>query len=142
MQVLIFNLGNELFALDTARIQSINEPVPVTKVPMAPPHILGLINLRGNIISIIDINLLLGIPETGKPKENAIILELKDEVLGILVDYAAEIIETDDTSLPELNDSKRTDYLEEVISFEDKKALLIDVDKLLESHNGEKDKEH
>lgn len=142
MQVLIFNLGNELFALYTARIQSINEPVPVTKVPMAPPHILGLINLRGNIISIIDINLLLGTPETGKPKENAIILELKDEVLGILVDYAAEIIETDDTSLPELNDSKRTDYLEEVISFEDKKALLIDVDKLLESHNGEKDKEH
>jgi len=138
LQVLIFNLGNELFALDTARIQSINEPVPVTKVPVAPPYILGLINLRGNIISIIDINLLLGIPETGILKENAIILELKDEVLGILVDYAAEIIETDDTSFPELPYSKRTGYFEGVIRFEGRQALLIDVDKLLESHNGGK----
>jgi len=138
LQVLIFNLGNELFALDTARIQSINEPVPVTKVPVAPPYILGLINLRGNIISIIDINLLLGIPETGILKENAIILELKDEVLGILVDYAAEIIETDDTSFPELPYSKMTGYFEGVIRFEGRQALLIDVDKLLESHNGGK----
>ncbi|MHC1721117.1 MAG: chemotaxis protein CheW [Clostridiaceae bacterium] len=138
MQLLIFNLGNELFAIDTAKIQSINEPMPVKKVPLAPPYILGLINLRGNIISIIDINLLLGIPETGNLKENVIILELKDEVLGMMVDYAAEIIETENALQPELPDCKRDGYVEGVVRFEGRAALLIDVEKLLEENNGGK----
>jgi len=134
LQLLIFNLGKELFALDTCKIQSINEPMVITRVPKAPPYILGLINLRGNIISLMDINLLLGIPETGNLKENIIILELKDEVLGILVDCAAEIIETDDAPLSEIPDSQRTDYAEGVIKFENRNALLIDMEKLLEAN--------
>ncbi len=57
MQVVIFKLNNEQFAVQTDKIQSINDAMEITKVPKAPAHIKGLINLRGNIISLLDINL-------------------------------------------------------------------------------------
>ena len=61
MQIVVFKLGDEHFAVETERVQGINDIMGITKVPKAPAYIKGLINLRGNIKSLVDIDLLLDV---------------------------------------------------------------------------------
>ena len=56
MQFVIFKLGEEHFAVETDKILSINDMMAITKVPKAPNYIKGLINLRGSIKSLVDVN--------------------------------------------------------------------------------------
>ncbi len=131
MQVVIFKLNNEQFAVQTDRIQSINDAMEVTKVPKAPAHIKGLINLRGNIISLLDINLLLDIPKGDKSQNNIIILEIEDELVGIVVDDVYEVLDVEESLIERSSDEKRKEYIEGIINFQDRIVTLIDIDKLL-----------
>ncbi|EJP6470978.1 chemotaxis protein CheW [Clostridium sp. FAM 1755] len=131
MQVVIFKLNNEQFAVQTDRIQSINDAMEVTKVPKAPAHIKGLINLRGNIISLLDINLLLDIPKGDKSQNNIIILEIEDELVGIVVDDVYEVLDVEENLIERFSDEKRKEYIEGIINFQDRIVTLIDIDKLL-----------
>src|SRR3954454_13380900 len=56
-QVLTFVLGNETYGVDILRVQEIRGWAPVTKVPHAPPHVLGVLNLRGAIVPIVDLRM-------------------------------------------------------------------------------------
>ncbi|MCR1933693.1 chemotaxis protein CheW [Clostridium tepidum] len=131
MQVVIFKLNNEQFAVQTDRIQSINDAMEVTRVPKAPAHIKGLINLRGNIISLLDINLLLDIPKGDKSQNNIIILEIEDELVGIVVDDVYEVLDVEENLIERSSDEKRKEYIEGIINFQDRIVTLIDIDKLL-----------
>ena len=77
MQIVVFKLGEEHFAVDTERVQGINDMMLVTRVPKSPSYIKGLINLRGSIKSLVDINMLLNI-ESEKEQKSIIILKIKD----------------------------------------------------------------
>ena len=57
----MFKLNDEEFAVETSKVQSINDMMKVTSVPAAPEYIKGLINLRGNVISLLDLELLLDV---------------------------------------------------------------------------------
>ncbi|PRR79387.1 Chemotaxis protein CheW [Clostridium liquoris] len=131
MQVVIFRLGNEQFAVETAKVQSINDMMKITKVPNAPEHIKGLINLRGNIISLLDINLLLGVNHNGNEQDNIIILNIEDEMVGITVDQVDEVLEVDESLLEKLEEDRKRAYIKGVINFKDRVVTLIDIDKLL-----------
>ncbi len=130
MQVVIFKLNNEQFAVQTDKIQSINDAMEITKVPKAPTHIKGLINLRGNIISLLDINLLLDIPKEIK-QNNIIILEMEDELVGIAVDDVYEVLDVEEKLIERSSDERRKEYIEGIINFQDRIVTLIDIDKLL-----------
>ncbi|EJO5346091.1 chemotaxis protein CheW [Clostridium botulinum] len=131
MQVVIFKLNNEQFAVQTDKIQSINDAMEITKVPKAPTHIKGLINLRGNIISLLDINLLLDIPKGDKNQNNIIILEMEDELVGIAVDDVYEVLDVEEKLIERSSDERRKEYIEGIINFQDIIVTLIDIDKLL-----------
>ncbi|ACQ53603.1 chemotaxis protein CheW [Clostridium botulinum] len=131
MQVVIFKLNNEQFAVQTDKIQSINDAMEITKVPKAPAHIKGLINLRGNIISLLDINLLLDIPKEDKSQNNIIILEMEDELVGIAVDDVYEVLDVEENLIERSSDERRKEYIEGIINFQDRIVTLIDIDKLL-----------
>ena len=92
MQFVTFKLGEEYFAIDTRRVQSINEMITITKVPKAPKHIKGLINLRGSIKPLVDIRMLLNI-EDDYESENIIIVQLGNEEVGIAVDEVVEVLD-------------------------------------------------
>ncbi|NMM61263.1 purine-binding chemotaxis protein CheW [Clostridium sp. P21] len=130
MQVVIFKLNNEQFAVKTAKVQSINDAMEITKVPKAPAHIKGLINLRGNVISLLDINLLLDVSKSEEKQNNIIILEMEDELVGITVDQVDEVLEVEEEIIEKNNDEKKA-YIEGVINFKDRIVTLIDIDKLL-----------
>ena len=129
MQVVVFRINNEQFAIETNRVQTINDSVQVTKVPMAPSYIKGLINLRGNVISLLDINLLLDIPKNDRSEENIIIVERDEELIGISVDQVDEVIDVDENLLEKPEDSGK-DYIQGVINFQDRIVTLINIDKL------------
>ncbi|EDU36108.1 CheW-like protein [Clostridium sporogenes ATCC 15579] len=131
LQVVIFKLNNEQFAVQTDKIQSINDAMEITKVPKAPTHIKGLINLRGNIISLLDINLLLDIPKGDKSQNNIIILEMEDELVGIAVDDVYEVLDVEEKLIERSSDERRKEYIEGIINFQDRIVTLIDIDKLL-----------
>lgn len=130
MQVVIFRLNNELFAVETAKVQSINNAMGITKVPKAPAYIKGLVNLRGNVISLLDINLLMDIPKSGKSENSIIILEMEEELVGIVVDQVDEVLDLDEEMIEKVNDENKKAYVQGIINFKDRVVTLIDIDKL------------
>ncbi|HBC97139.1 MAG TPA: chemotaxis protein CheW [Clostridium sp.] len=131
MQVVIFRLNNELFAVETAKVQSINNAMGITKVPKAPAYIKGLVNLRGNVISLLDINLLMDIPKSGKSENSIIILEMEDELVGVTVDQVDEVLDLDENIIEKVNDEKKKAYIEGIINLDNRVVTLINIDKLL-----------
>jgi len=131
MQVVVFRLNNEQFAVETEKVQSINDIMKITKVPKAPKYIKGLINLRGNVISLLDINLLLDIDKSSTEQQNIIILKIQDELVGIVVDQVDEVLDVDKNKIENLEESRRKIYIKGIINFLDRIVTLIDIDKLI-----------
>ncbi len=131
MQVVVFKLADEQFAVETAKVQSINDTMGITIVPNAPNHIKGLINLRGNIISLLDINLLLDIEKNNNGQNNIIILEMEDELVGITVDQVDEVLDIDDDIIEKVESDKIKAFIKGVINLKDRIITLIEIDKLL-----------
>lgn len=130
MQVIVFRLLDEQFAVGTEIVKSINDIMEITKVPNAPPYIMGLINLRGNVSSLLNINLLLNIPDSEK-QESIIILNLEDEAVGIAVDEVNEVLEIDESTLEKTENMKDKPYFKGIINFQDRIITLVDINKLI-----------
>ena len=117
MQFVIFKLGEEHFAVETDKILSINDMMTITRVPKAPDYIKGLINLRGSIKSLVDVNLLLNI-ESKRQQNNIIILKVDEEEIGISVDEVEEVIDIDEDRLQRLETHNTEAYIKGVIDLE------------------------
>lgn len=128
MQVVVFTLGKERFALETRLVHGIEKMMSITKVPTAPYYIRGLANLRGNIISIIDLKSYLNM-EYVKEEENVIIVEVDEERVGIMVDDVHEVVEITTDMIEKVSDN--TGYVKGVINFEDYIVTLLEGELLL-----------
>ncbi|MDD5794476.1 chemotaxis protein CheW [Clostridium sp. HCP1S3_B4] len=129
MQIVVFKLGDEHFAVETEKVQSINDMMSVTKVPKAPNYIKGLINLRGNIKSLVDINLLLKVNKSTE-QNSIIILNVQDEEIGISVDEVEEVLDIDQKQIQKM-DNQDKQYVKGIYNHEDKLLTIIDMDSLL-----------
>ncbi|MBB6624460.1 chemotaxis protein CheW [Clostridium gasigenes] len=130
MQFVVFKLGEEHFAVETEKIQSINDMMIITEVPNSPNYIKGLINLRGSIKSLVDINLLLNIVSE-KKQNNIIILKLYEEEIGISVDEVEEVIEVDEINIQNLPEYTTENYIKGIINLDGKLFTVIEIEKLL-----------
>ena len=130
MQFIVFKLGKELFALNTERVQGINDMMEATRVPKAPSYILGLINLRGSIKSLVDLSLLINFPSSDK-KNSIIIIKVNDEEIGIAVDEVVEVIEITDSELQSLSSHTGEKYIKGILNLDNKLVTIIEVDSLL-----------
>ncbi|HEY5525175.1 MAG TPA: chemotaxis protein CheW [Clostridium sp.] len=130
MQIVVFNLGEEHFAVETEKVQSINDMMEITIVPNAPSYIKGLINLRGNIKSLVDINLLLNANSTGD-QQNIIILTVEDEEIGITVDEVEEVLVIDENLIQKMDNEETSPYIKGILNYDDMLLTIIDIDKLL-----------
>ncbi|MCQ2969685.1 MAG: chemotaxis protein CheW [Clostridium sp.] len=129
MQFIIFRLGNEHFATETENIQNISNIMQITKVPTAPAHIKGLINLRGSIKPLVDISMILNIKSESK-QENIIILKLADEEVGIAVDEVVEVVEIDLNLLQNISSDSK-EYVKGVIEYNNYLLTVIDINKVV-----------
>lgn len=131
MQVVIFKLKDEQFAVETSKVQTISEAITVTKVPKAPEYVKGLINLRGTVISLLDINLLLDAEKSEGNQQSVIILKLEDELIAISVDQVDEVLEIDESIIENVKEDTKKAYVKGIINFIDRIVTFIDIDKLI-----------
>lgn len=108
-QWLMFNLGNESYGVDVLHVQEILQYPEVSPVPGAPDYVLGIINLRGEVVTVCDIRMMLGLAGKMITSDTCIIMmELGDQKMGILVDNVTKILkvkisEIDPTTVSEGN---------------------------------------
>lgn len=129
MQVVVFTLGNEKFALETRIVHGIEKMMTITKVPTAPYYIKGLANLRGSIISVLNLKAYLNMDNI-KEEDNIIIIELEDEKVGIMVDSVHEVVDISQDMIEKVNDAPA--YIKGVINFKDSVVTLLEGAMLLE----------
>ncbi len=88
-----FYVGGALCGIDILNIQEINKNFEITKVPQAADYVEGILNLRGRIVTIIDLGKKLGLEPASKAKNNRnIIVNSEDEHIGLLVDSIADVV--------------------------------------------------
>src|SRR5574340_119405 len=97
-QYLDFKLGDEVFAIDVSKIREILDLTTITKVPHMPPYMRGVINLRGSVVSVIDMRMKFGMPTVDATVDTCIVVvevsvEGESTVLGALVDSVQEVFE-------------------------------------------------
>ena len=95
VRLLVFRLGDEWYAFDATMVQEISRVNQITRLPLTPPHVLGLINLRGAIIGVIDIRAALNLPHNQLEDSARIIVTFYDGLeVGIIVEAVSEMVET------------------------------------------------
>lgn len=90
---LTFQLANEEFGIEILRVREINGITDITAIPQMPPYMKGVINLRGQVIPVIDLRLKFGLPEVAHTKQTCIIVVDVGRAIGILVDTVSEVLD-------------------------------------------------
>jgi len=132
LEVAEFLLAHERYAIETRHIREVYSVTDLTPIPCTPPFVFGIINVRGEIVSVIDIKKFFDLPEKGITDLNkAIILQSKDIEIGILVDAVLGVrnifITELEGSLPTLT-GIREEYLKGITK---ERQVILDAEKLL-----------
>lgn len=91
-----FYVGKALCGIDILGIQEINKHFDVTTVPQAPNYVVGVLNLRGRIVTILDLGKKLGLSQIENNKKNRnIIVRSQDELIGLMVDSISDVVTAD-----------------------------------------------
>ncbi|NLK62823.1 MAG: purine-binding chemotaxis protein CheW [Fusobacteria bacterium] len=134
-QYLSFTVEDEEYAFSILKIREIIGMKKITKVPNLPPYIKGVINLRGNIIHLIDIRERFNMSLRPYDKTTVvIIIETKDKLIGIIVDQVKDVIniKEEDVQKPlEFSCNIEEEFLEGLSKVNDRLVVILDVDKLL-----------
>ena len=135
LQLVSFTLGNEEFAVDIHRVQEINRMMDVTRVPNAPAHVDGVINLRGKVIPVIDLRARLGMERKERDRTSRIIvIELRTVVVGFVVDSVREVLRVPRSVTeppPALAAGLESEYITAVGKLEDRLLILLDLERVM-----------
>src|SRR6266581_1398072 len=129
-------LDGQLFGLPIARVQDVFMPDRLTRVPLAPPEIAGVLNLRGRIVTAVDLRRRLGIPPRtdGRPAM-AVGIELKGESYGLLIDSVGEVMKLADDAReanPVNLDANLARISAGVHRLDGQLMVILDVDRVLD----------
>lgn len=134
-QMVLFELGSEIYGLDIATVHEIIRMQPITRVPKAPFYVEGVINLRGKVIPVIDMGKRFGLEKVDNNKNNRIVVvNIQDTILGIIVDAVTEVLRIPIDSIEPVSDivtAANSDYLMGIAKLTDKMVILLELDKLL-----------
>lgn len=87
-----FFLADEMFAVRVEDVQEVLQDQPLTPVPMAPPYMAGLINLRGQIVPAVDLRRRLHFPPGSQPARNMLVLAVQDGWVSVMVDAVGDVL--------------------------------------------------
>ena len=138
LRICLFSIGEDLYAIPVEMLTEIIVLQKIFPVPTTPPHVLGVINLRGNIVPIVDIRPALEVPFQGKPGQIAIIRRGSLNI-GIIVDNVYEVVAVPERSILDIpSDSgtqagnDRSRFLKGAIQRESGVAALLDIEQIFE----------
>ncbi|MES9971864.1 MAG: chemotaxis protein CheW [Candidatus Thiodiazotropha sp.] len=135
IQFVTFILMDEVYGINVMQVQEVLRITEIAPVPGAPSYVLGIINLRGNVVTVIDTRTRFGLPT--KEVDDAsriIVIESEKQVVGILVDAVAEVVELREMEIdaaPNVGTEESSRYIQGVATQEDSLLILVDLNKLL-----------
>lgn len=134
IQWVTFRLGDEMYGINVMQVQEVLRLPEIAPVPGAPGYVIGIINLRGNVVTVIDLRNRFGLPSTESDDASRIvIIEAEDQVIGILVDSVAEVVElrsSDIETAPNVGNEESARYIQGVSSRGNQLLILLDLNKL------------
>ncbi|HUI60629.1 MAG TPA: chemotaxis protein CheW [Steroidobacteraceae bacterium] len=140
-QVLTFVLGSQTYGVDILRVQEIRGWSSVTKIPHSPPHVLGVLNLRGSIVPIVDLRMRFELERAEYTPVTVIIVVSvvagngrRD--FGVVVDGVSDVVDVKSAEVkaaPELGSRSATDYIRGLLPVSERMVVLLDIDKLIGS---------
>ena len=141
VQLVSFRLGEEKYGVEITKIQEIILMGEITRVPQAPSFVKGLINLRSNVIPVLDLRLRFGLAETGITDETRImVVNVMGKTIGLIVDAVSEVLRI---SLNEIVPPPPTvaglgrEYLTGLVQLSGRLLIVLDIDKLLDEDGAE-----
>lgn len=137
-QYVTFSLGDELFGVEVSRTKEILSLTPVTKVPQTPDYMLGVINLRGQVVPVVDMRLKLGLL-AGEESEDTCIIVVEVEVdgdiitIGALADAVKEVLEIRLDQIeppPKLGTRLNTEFINGMGKIDEQFMILLNIDRI------------
>lgn len=135
-----FSLHDENFAVPLLAVKEVIAMPEVTSIPNTPKYFMGIMNLRGQIISIIDLRIKLNIKNDYNHETTVIICEMKPYCVGIVVNSVDSVLNLLPSSIkekPEIKSQHSTDYITGVVNVENDIILLVDLLKALDMNDRE-----
>ncbi|MEI9975599.1 MAG: chemotaxis protein CheW [Ignavibacteriota bacterium] len=140
-QYMTFELGDELFAVDVAQVREVLEVPRITRVPTAPVHMRGVVNVRGQATPVVDLRLRFGLPSTPDSVHTRIIvmellLDGETTVLGGIADSVHEVIELDPRHIeppPRIAMRWRSEFIQGMGKRGDDFIIILDLDRVFSS---------
>ncbi|WP_243373053.1 chemotaxis protein CheW [Geotalea sp. SG265] len=137
-QYLTFTLDEEVFALDIGKVREVLDYTTVTKVPQTPDFMRGVINLRGNVVPVVDMRLKFGIDATENTVNTCIIIvevavDGEITVLGAMADSVQEVLDLEPDQIeppPRIGTRMRTDFIRGMGKRDEQFIMILDIDKI------------
>ena len=137
LQWVTFKLDGETYGINVMQVQEVLRVTEIAPVPGAPDYVMGIINLRGNVVTVLDTRKRFGLPSAKMDDSTRIvIIESEQAVVGVLVDAVAEVVELRRSEIelsPNVGNDESSKYIEGVTSANDVLLILVDINKLLSS---------
>ena len=131
---LTFALDAEEYGVEILKVHEIIGTLPVTRVPNTPPHVCGIVNLRGKVIPIVHLRRKFGMPESAAGESCIIVVQVKNVPIGIIVDRVSEVVRVEVKhveDVPEFGANVNTDFLLGVAKNDGRVRLLLDIERVL-----------
>lgn len=135
LQWVTFRLENETYGVNVMQVQEVLRYSEIAPVPGAPSYVLGIINLRGSVVTVIDTRARFGLlPDEITDNTRVVIIESDKQVIGILVDSVAEVVymkASEIEAAPNVGTDESAKFIRGVCNRENELLILVDLDKLL-----------
>ncbi len=130
-----FRLGEEIYGVNVMQIREVLRYTEITPVPGAPYYVLGIINLRGNVVTVIDTRTRFGLPQ-GEVDNNTriVIVEVDKQVIGMLVDSVAEVTYLNESEIekaPSVGNEETSKFITGVCNKNNELLILIDLERMI-----------
>ncbi len=141
-----FSLEDETYAIDVLQVQEVLKITEIAPVPGVPDYILGIINLRGDVVTVIDARRRMQLPErVPDDASRIVIIDVDNQNVGILVDSVAEVVRIPPDAVdpaPAVGNDQTSRFILGVSSTEDGLTILVDLNKLLSDDEWAAIREH
>jgi purine-binding chemotaxis protein CheW len=135
LQWVTYRLEDETYGINVMQVQEVLRYTEIAPVPGAPSYVLGIINLRGNVVTVIDTRARFGLMSSEVTDNSRIvIIEAEKQVIGILVDSVAEVVylrSSEIDSAPNIGTEESAKFIQGVSNREGELLILVDLNKLL-----------
>lgn len=135
LQWVTFRLEDETYGINVMQVQEVLRYTEIAPVPGAPSYVLGIINLRGNVVTVIDTRSRFGLPMAETTDHTRIVvIEVDNQVVGILVDAVAEVVylrQSEIETTPNVGNEESAKFIQGVCHKNDELLILVDLEKMM-----------